>query len=153
MAVEIRAVSEQMEAALKRVPALRRKVVESVTQKVKARLDTEIASRVRDTHGKIRGWQEIRIGSKAGYGVIAPVRDGSGRDSPGAITRYLEVGHRIRKPKKADAKGYRPRIRVAAVAGRFFYKSADAQKEGIINAELKKFEKELAENLDLEGKN
>lgn len=55
MAVEIRAVSEQMEAALKRVPALRRKVVESVTQKVKARLDTEIASRVRDTHGKIRG--------------------------------------------------------------------------------------------------
>ena len=62
MAVEIRAVSEQMEAALKRVPALRRKVVESVTQKVKARLDTEIASRVRDTHGKIRGWQEIRIG-------------------------------------------------------------------------------------------
>ena len=97
MAVEIRAVSEQMEAALKRVPALRRKVVESVTQKVKARLDTEIASRVRDTHGKIRGWQEIRIGSKAGYGVIAPVRDGSGRDSPGAITRYLEVGHRIRK--------------------------------------------------------
>ena len=47
MAVEIRAVSEQMEAALKRVPALRRKVVESVTQKVKARLDTEIASRVR----------------------------------------------------------------------------------------------------------
>ena len=146
MAVEIRAVSEQMEAALKRVPALRRKVIESVTQKVKARLDTEIASRVRDTHGKIRGWQEIRIGSKA-------VRDGSGRDSPGAITRYLEVGHRIRKPKKAGAKGYRPRIRVAAVAGRFFYKSADAQKEGIINAELKKFEKELAENLDLEGKN
>ena len=49
MAVEIRAVSEQMEAALKRVPALRRKVIESVTQKVKARLDTEIASRVRDT--------------------------------------------------------------------------------------------------------
>ena len=148
MAVEIRAVSEQMEAALKRVPALRRKVIESVTQKVKARLDTEIASRVRDTHGKIRGWQEIRIGSKAGYGVIAPVRD-----SPGAITQYLEGGHRIRNPKKAGAKGYRPRIRVAAVAGRFFYKSADAQKEGIINAELKKFEKELAENLDLEGKN
>ena len=118
---------------------------------MKARLDTEIASRVRDTHGKIRGWQEIRIGSKAGYGVIAPVRDSSGRDSPGAITRYLEVGHRIRNPKKAGAKGYRPRIRVAAVAGRFFYKSADAQKEGIINAELKKLEKELAENL--EGKN
>lgn len=151
MAVEIRAVSEQMEAALKRVPALRRKVVESVTQKVKARLDTEIASRVRDTHGKIRGWQEIRIGGNAGYGVIAPRRGSSGANSPGAITNYLESGHRIRRPAKAGAKGYRPRIRVAAVAGRFFYKSADAQKEGIINIELKKFEKELAENL--EGKN
>lgn len=67
--------------------------------KVKARLDTEIASRVRDTR------QNPRMAGnphrqQSGYGVIAPVRDGSGRDSPGAITRYLEVGHRIRKPKK-----------------------------------------------------
>ena len=93
------------------------------------------------------------LGTPLAEGFLVSVRDGSGRDSPGAITRYLEVGHRIRKPKKAGAKGYRPRIRVAAVAGRFFYKSADAQKEGIINAELKKLEKELAENLDLEGKN
>lgn len=120
MAVEIRAVSEQMEAALKRVPALRRKVIESVTQKVKARLDTEIASRVRDTHGKIRGWQEIRIGSKAGYGVIAPVRDGSGRDSPGAITRYLEVGHRIRKPKKRAQKAIDRASALLPLQGGFF---------------------------------
>ena len=122
----VNVITEAFERALKKFPELRKAAIDRATTLAKARVRSEVSSRVNDSHGKIAGWQTTREGSGGGYGVVEAQKGATGKDSPGAITNYLESGHKIRSPKTSGAKSYRPRINVAAVSGRWFYRSAEA---------------------------
>ncbi len=85
--------------------------------------------------GKVAGWQEPHMGSKGGYVAVRPASDvfqmtQSGTRYPvGYITNAIEGGHRISEPR--GGKGYRPRIHVPAVSGRWFYDAVRRQLPGI----------------------
>lgn len=145
---ELTVIDESIENALKKFPQLRQRAVESMAKRMKQELDTEISTRINDSHGKICGWQTIRVGSKGGYSVIEPIKGGNGKNSPGAITGYLERGHRIRPPKNNGSKGYRPRIRTSYVNGRWFYNSVEKRRDSILLEEANKISEELAATLE-----
>ncbi len=119
--IDINDIDKLLENMLKASPEIRRKAIERAASNLHADVRSEIRSRINDSHGKVQRWQRIRKGSKGGYAVIEPENSSTGDNSPGAITNYLEHGHRIRPPKRAGAKGYRPRIRESYVDGRYFY--------------------------------
>lgn len=83
---------------------------------VKALLDRQISTRLNDPRGRVRRWQELRVGSGGGYVAISPVddtvrvsRSTSNQYSARDITRYLERGHKIRMPS-GRWKRYVPRV-------------------------------------------
>lgn len=131
----VNVITEAFERALKRFPKLRQEAIKKATALAEAKVKTAISGRINDSKGEIAGWQTSREGSGGGYGVVKAQKGTvlrsrkSGKTvevRPGAITNYLESGHKIRSPKTSGAKGYRPRINVAAVSGRWFYRSAEA---------------------------
>lgn len=71
---------------------------------------------------------------------------GTGEGSVGAITNYLESGHKIRPP--GGGKDYRPRINVPYVKGYFFYEAAGVEAERIALEEAERFADELADMLE-----
>lgn len=77
--------------------------------------------------GDVITWQKLY--RSKGYAAVRPVSGETGANSPGAITNYLEGGHKIRGISGTAAR-YRPRIHVARVPGFRFYESAkqDAEK-------------------------
>ena len=77
--------------------------------------------------GDVIAWQKLY--RSKGYAAVRPVSGETGANSPGAITNYLEGGHKIRGISGTAAR-YRPRIHVARVPGFRFYESAkqDAEK-------------------------
>lgn len=118
-------VDKLFENLLKVSPQIRKKAIGRAASRLLVSVRREIRSSTGDSRGKVQRWQRIREGSKGGYAVIEPENSSTGDDSPAAITNYLEHGHRIRPPKRAGAKGYRPRIRTSYVPGRYFYKAVN----------------------------
>ena len=109
----------RFETLAKEMPDLRRQMHTALSDKLKESLDAEIAVLVNDSHGTVRGWQEKAVGSGGGYAAIRAKSGESGPNSPGAITNYLENGHRIRPV--GNGKNYRPRVHVPYVNGKHFY--------------------------------
>ena len=123
--IDIRKLSElgeNLERAMKEFPADRRAAHEELGKILKQRLDASISARVNDAHGKIRGWQEVHVGSRGGYVAIRPAKNPSGKDGAAAVTGYLESGHRIRLPSGKAKRLQKSRIRVAYIRGRYFYR-------------------------------
>lgn len=128
---------------LKDAPDLRRELHEKLGALAKQELDSAISgSGVRDAHRAVRRWQVVHIGSKGGYAAVRPAGSseggGVGPESAGAVTTYLEDGHKIRTAR-ARVKGYRPRIRVAFVSGYHFYERASASFEAKAIREAERF--------------
>ena len=126
---------DDLDSALNRIlmqaPDKRREFHEEMGRIIKRDVEAAIASSgLNDASGKIRRWQEVRVGSNGGYAAISALkgRELVGANSPGAITNYLEGGHEIRNPS-GQSKSYRPRIRVAYVNGYHFYETALVQVE------------------------
>lgn len=111
---------------LQEFPEERRALHNELGDILKEGVDGAISQSVNDEHGRVRRWQVKHVGSGGGYAAIRPAGSaeggGTGTESAGAITNYLEEGHKIRPP--AGGRGYRPRIRVVSVSGRHFYQSA-----------------------------
>lgn len=85
--------------------------------------------------GKVAGWQAPHMGSGGGYVAVRAkantyqtAKSGK-RYTVGYITNDFEGGHKIRKPQ--GGKGYRPRIKVAAVSGRWSYDAVLRQLTGM----------------------
>ena len=78
--------------------------------------------------GDVIAWQKLY--RSKGYAAVRPVSGATGANSPGAITNYLEGGHKIRGISGTAAR-YRPRIHVPRVAGFRFYESARSDAEKI----------------------
>jgi hypothetical protein len=99
---ELELFDADLEAILKEMPDARRELHENLTEILKKEVDEQIdASGLNDASGKVKGWQEPRVGSKGGYAAIRPEKGRNlvGANSPGAITNYLEFGHKVRDSK------------------------------------------------------
>lgn len=135
---------------LKTMPDEQRSAHEGIATALKSGLDGNISASLNDSRGRVKSWQQSHVGSGGGYAAIRPIGgSGSGRnDSPGAITNYLESGHRIRRPTGA-AKRRRPsRAKVAYVNGRHFYQSTEQSIESAATAMAEGLADKLAEKLE-----
>lgn len=131
-------------------PEKRKELHERIAERLKNTIDAEIGSRIEDSDGKIQNWQEKAVGEKGGYAAVRPLSGknggGTGEGCVGAITNYLESGHKIRPP--GGGKDYRPRINVPYVKGYFFYEAAGVEAERIALEEAERFADELADMLE-----
>lgn len=100
------------------------------------------ASGINDAHGKVSGWQELRYGTKGGYVAISPVTGKTGKNSPGAITNYLESGHMTQlglgKSKRYDPK--EPRGTNERTTAFRFYQKTNLQIERYTDAVISELE-------------
>jgi len=117
---------------LDEAPGSRRELHESIAAMLEQEISMAISnSGLNDSNSRVRRYQIKHVGSGGGYAAIRPAgsSDGAetGSNGPGAITNYLESGHKIRAPK--GGKGYRPRIRVPHVNGYHFYNTAGVAAE------------------------
>ena len=94
----------------------------------------------------MRRWQVAHVGSGGGYAAVRPEKGKTGADSPGAITNYLEGGHRIASPR--GGKNYRPRLRVSYVSGYHFYVNTSMRAESIAIGEAEAWADEIARELE-----
>jgi len=135
--------TNDLNVLLDEVPEARRKLHEEMADMAKKEVDAQIvASGVKDDRGKIRNWQEEHVGSGGGYAAVRAVKGSTGDNSPGAITNYLESGHKIRQPS-GKAKHYKPRINTPFVEGRHFYQNAQKN----VDAKAIQIAERFAENL------
>lgn len=86
---------------------------------------------------KVSGWQQMHVGSGGGYAAVRPDSGMTEENSEGIsyahghITNALENGHRTRSPSGRNARYY-PRLKMARVPGKFFYKRAGETVKGKI---------------------
>lgn len=124
-------------------------------KEVQAQIDRQ---GVTDPRGRVKRWQEIRMGSGGHYSAVSPTLDdvvqaakSSGEWTTSAdLTRYLDRGHGVRQPS-GRAKRYQPRLRGNGtyVSGHQFYSWATMQADKLARdaAEdaLRKFDDELTD--------
>lgn len=151
---ELKAFDDDLQKLLEAMPELRREMHEQIGRAAKQEVDLSISgSGVNDGSGKVRGWQKKYIGSLGGYAAVRSIgsKDGAstGRNSPGAITNYLENGHAIRKP--SGKRGYRPRIRVVRVRGYQFYQAARTVMDATAIQAAEEFADKMAERMEGRG--
>lgn len=158
----------------RKIPESRRELHERLSKMLKEEVDKAIdESGLNDSRGKIKNWQEARIGSKGGYAAIRPLKGRGlvGPNSPGAITNYLEYGHRVRGSKAENQERQRMKeLRRKEVQGRirgrftrkttivldtrrrvpgyYFYTDAAFVAESKAIAEAEKFVNEFANMLE-----
>ena len=63
-------------------------------------------------------------------------------------TSINDNGHRIPKRRIANSKGYRPRIRAVAVAGRFFYRKTEQECADVLVKKAEQICEELVKALE-----
>lgn len=132
--VEVRGMDDlikRFDKLIAEAPEMRREFHEKAGEVLKELVDSSIVSSgINDSHGTVRRWQVVRIGSKGGYAAVSAKSGAVGPNSAGAITNYLEHGHVTRTPS-GRAKRYRkPRVRVAFVNGFHFYETAANRVKG-----------------------
>jgi len=123
------ALDGRFKKALQERPTLRRHMHEEVSAAIQEELRQSIGrSGIIERDRKLRGWQARYVGSRGGYAAVRPIGQadggGTGSNSAGAITNYLESGHKVR-PSKASATAGRKlrksRARQQHVSGYGFY--------------------------------
>ena len=120
--------------------AARSDLLTEAGNRLKEALDSRItASGLQDTHGKVRSWQVQYRGSRGGYVAIRATNKSTGDNSPGAITNYLESGHRVRFPS-GKSQRYRPEVHVARARAFKFYAAT--------KPDLEKVERETAQAME-----
>ena len=124
LTVELERFAANVERVLREKPHIRRAMFEAIAAIAKGEVDSNIGSMLNDSGGKIRSWQESKVGEKGGYARVKPVRGGSGRDSPGAVTNYLHSGHKQHPGQFVKRIGVR--LKRSYVPGRPFYSAAAA---------------------------
>lgn len=140
--------TKELNDLLDQVPGARRKLHEEIAELAKREVDEQIiASGIQDNRGKIRGWQKSYVGSGGGYAAVRPTNERTGPNSPGAITNYLESGHKIRPPS-GRGKRYRPKINVSYVEGRHFYQNAAKSIEAKAIRLAERFAEDLAKRIE-----
>lgn len=121
---------ESWDALVQRFPQEKRSALAAMGDELLQQVRGEIGGT-----GKVAGWQAPHMGSGGGYVAVRAKANtyqttkGGKRYAVGYISKAVEGGHKIRKPQ--GGKGYRPRIKVAAVPGRWSYDAVRRQLAGM----------------------
>ncbi|HOR12288.1 MAG TPA: hypothetical protein PKX46_00070 [Clostridia bacterium] len=142
------ALSRDIDKLLREAPRMRRELHEELAEVMKRTVDTSIAGALNDSHGKIQSWQERYVGTGGGYAVVRPLKGETGPNSPGAITNYLESGHKIRSATTSAKRRRRSRARMAYVDGRHFYSQSAKDVEAPAIAAAQKLVDRMAKILE-----
>lgn len=138
---------ERLKAVLKKAPEMRRKLHESLAHDILNNVYAAIGESTERHTGNLAKWQKKYVGSKGGYAAVRATDESSGKNSPGAITNYVNSGHRIRRPS-GNAKKYKHRINVPYVDGRHFYDTARSMSERTAIMAAEDFCREIAAMLE-----
>jgi hypothetical protein len=126
---------------LKKAPEMRRKLHEEIAYYAQKAVVREAGMTTERHTGNLQRWQEKYVGSGGGYAAVRPIDTSTGDESPGAITNYVNSGHKIRSPWD----GARPRrTKVAYVDGRHFYQSAARDMEDVLVPLAEEFVRDMA---------
>lgn len=132
-------------------PKSQRAYHERVAQRLRQEVSAEISATTKSS-GRLASWQQEHIGSGGGYAAIRPVSGISGANSPGAITNYVENGHKVasgpRANRKSTTRKYRSRLKTGVVKGRHFYQNVRSRAMKIAMEEMDRFMNELTEAAD-----
>lgn len=109
--------------------------------------------------GKVKSWQEYRVGARSGYAAVRPKKDtyqnSRNREySVGFITTKIEDGHHIRSPSGKD-KGYRYRgsaHRANWIPGKHFYRDSQAAVDNFVKAGAAEYAEKIARMIEMEMK-
>lgn len=142
----LRQFADRCDAEVKRKRADQRAIHERLGARMQTAVRGQIRGKINDAHGHVSGWQTKYIGTGGGYAAVRATDAGSGPDSPGAITNYLENGHAIRRPGGRSPR-YRPRIHVLYVSGRGFYNAARPSLPRMLQSEVDNWGREVAARL------
>ncbi|WP_029502496.1 hypothetical protein [Lachnoclostridium phytofermentans] len=144
----LKQLDDDLEAIFNELPRKRRELHEKIADVIKSEVDIQITnSGLNDSSGKVKGWQDSYVGSGGGYAAIRATDKSTGANSPGAITNYLENGHKIRQPS-GNYRKYRPRIKKAYVDGYHFYKTARGNVESKAIEAAEEFVQEITEKME-----
>lgn len=121
---------ESWDKLLREFPQMKKATLEKMGSELLRRVRGEIGGT-----GKVAGWQVPHMGSGGGYVAVRAkantyqaTKSGK-RYAVGYITNAFEGGHKIRKHQ--GGKGYRSRVNVAAVSGRWSYDAVRRQLAGM----------------------
>ena len=121
---------ESWDALVQRFPQQKRAALATLGAELLQRVRSEIGGT-----GKVAGWQAPHMGSGGGYVAVRAkantyqtTKSGK-RYAVGYVTNAFEGGHKIRKHQ--GGKGYRSRVNVAAVPGRWAYDAVRRQLAGM----------------------
>ena len=143
---------KRFERVLKELPAERKRMHEEVAAALKPLVDAEIgASGLLNNGGRVKGWQQTQVGSSGGYAAVRAVGQAEGfspgRNSPGAITNYLEVGHKVRGPTGKAKRKRKSRAKQSNVKAYAFYQRSRAQAQKVAHDAAERYVDSIAEKL------
>lgn len=155
---ELSADIQKLEKLFKKItdefPGRKKELFQKMAPALKKLLDQSIlATDINDSHGHIRGYQQYYLGSGGGYAAVRAQKGKTGRDSPGAITNYLENGHKARtrgygSTAKFRTHGKGGRALQARVRGRHFYYNSTQEVEALALKLGTEFMRELEKELN-----
>ena len=132
------------EKAAKEFKALRAEYLDEAGDALLSAVRSNItASGINDARGHVRAWQRKYMGSGGGYVAVRADNSSTGKNSPGAITNYLESGHKGRMPSGRSGR-YEARIKTGRARAFGFYKSSADEAQRLAEDIAKKMEEALA---------
>lgn len=164
---DLRRLSERMQQIVRDAPdqqrALHERLGETLLDDVRHRAPISVKGHSLGhgeyhERGTLRRWQTKYIGSKGGYAAIRAIsRDeqrGSSREIAGAITNYVENGHRVGRAGYGGSARTRRRRRqygmippLSFVNGRGFYHKAHATAARLLTQAAERWADEIAREL------
>lgn len=137
--------------AQKALPAIRREVLEECAEKLQELVRKNIDnSGITDSRGRVKQWQVKYFGTRGGYVAVRAEDSEAGPTSPGAITNYLESGHKNRRPT-GRSKRYQPKINTDRTPGHFFYQHSKNEVGKIVQEAAERLAETVAERLEGAG--
>ena len=103
--------------------------------------------------GRLRRWQTKYIGSKGGYAAVRAAEKPKGANGAGAITNYVENGHKTGHAQQGVSQRTRRRWRQmvrppqAFVSGRGFYHAAEQTADRLLIQAAERWAQEIVEEL------
>lgn len=137
-------IDKALSDAPKKAPELRRKLHEELARNMHHAVVGNIGLTTERHTGDLQRWQKAYVGSGGGYAAVRPENTSTGTNSPGAVTNYVNSGHKIRRAASSMRGRRKRRIRVAYVDGRHFYQSAARDMEGALVSLAEKFARDIA---------
>ena len=128
----------QLETLLEQAPGRRRELHQRLGRAALAAIRGNTPRRT----GRLASWQQLHIGSGGGYAAVRPQAGESGTKSPGAVTNYVENGHRVRQGRSG-----RSRMRTPYVPGRRMYAQSVDEVERLATQEARNMAEEIVEGL------